>query len=129
MFKNILLPIDKSRESIETASKAIAIAKSHESNIIMLSVIQPAQPEMKDQDPELLASVMNRARTQIQQAGITCDVLKKQGNPAFVICDVADELNVDLIVMGTRGINLEEDQESTAARVIQLAPCPVLVIP
>ena len=38
------------------------------------------------------------------------------------------ELNVDLIVMGTRGLNLEEEHESTAARVIQLAPCPVLVV-
>ena len=42
--------------------------------------------------------------------------------PAFVIGDVADELNVDVIVMGTRGVNLGSDRESTAARVIQLAP-------
>jgi nucleotide-binding universal stress UspA family protein len=34
-----------------------------------------------------------------------------------------------VIVMGTRGITLEADQQSTAARVIQLAPCPVLVVP
>ena len=46
-----------------------------------------------------------------------------------MICDVADELNIDLIVMGTRGVNLEEDSQSTAVRVIQLAPCPVLVVP
>ena len=29
----------------------------------------------------------------------------------------------------TRGIAIESDQQSTAARVIQLAPCPVLVVP
>jgi nucleotide-binding universal stress UspA family protein len=46
-----------------------------------------------------------------------------------VIGDVADEINADVIVMGTRGISLEDDQTSTAARVIQLAPCPVLVVP
>ena len=45
------------------------------------------------------------------------------------ICDVADELNVDVIVMGTRGVNLESDSGSTAAQVLQLAPCPVLVVP
>ena len=49
--------------------------------------------------------------------------------PAFVIGDVADEIEADLIVMGTRGINLEQAGTSTAARVIQLAPCPVLVVP
>jgi nucleotide-binding universal stress UspA family protein len=46
-----------------------------------------------------------------------------------VIGDVADEIDADVIVMGTRGIALESDQLSTAARVIQLAPCPVLVVP
>jgi nucleotide-binding universal stress UspA family protein len=56
-------------------------------------------------------------------------VVERQGKPAFVICDVADEMNVDVIVMGTRGVNLSSDGESTAARVIQLAPCPVLVVP
>ncbi len=46
-----------------------------------------------------------------------------------MIGDVADEINADVIVIGTHGITLEEDQHSTAARVIQLAPCPVLVVP
>ena len=46
-----------------------------------------------------------------------------------MIGDVADEIEADLIVMGTRGINLEQASNSTAARVIQLAPCPVLVVP
>jgi nucleotide-binding universal stress UspA family protein len=46
-----------------------------------------------------------------------------------VILDVADELNVDVIVMGTGGVSLNSDDGSTAARVIELAPCPVLVVP
>jgi nucleotide-binding universal stress UspA family protein len=47
-----------------------------------------------------------------------------------VICDVADEIDADVIVMGTRGLTLEADEApSTASRVIQLAPCPVLVVP
>ena len=127
MFETILLPIDQSREAFETASKAIQIAKSHESNIIMLSVAKPEPTEMNDD--ESISSLLKRARKQIEEAGINCEVLEKEGKPAFVICDVADDLNVDLIVMGTRGVNLEEDAESTAARVIQLAPCPVLVVP
>ncbi|HJN37112.1 MAG TPA: universal stress protein, partial [Prochlorococcaceae cyanobacterium Fu_MAG_50] len=71
----------------------------------------------------------DRARHQVEEAGVACEVVERQGNPAFVICDVADEMNVDVIVMGTRGVNLEADSESTASRVIQLAPCPVLVVP
>ena len=88
---------------------------------------QAERPEMHD--PEAVAVLLKRAREQVEQAGIACEVLEREGKPAFVICDVADELNVDVIVMGTRGVNLDGDSESTAARVIQLAPCPVLVVP
>ena len=127
MFETVLFPIDQSRQAFETAGKAIELAKNHQSHIIMLSVIQAERPEMND--AELVKSLLKRAREQIEQAGVTCEVLEKQGNPAFVICDVADDLNVDLIVMGTKGLNLEADSGSTASRVIQLSPCPVLVVP
>ncbi len=127
MFKTVLFPIDQSKEALETTSKAIQLAKNHQSHIIMLSVLQQDNTEMNN--AASVNSILNNAQKLIEQAGISCDVLEKQGKPAFVICDVADDLNVDLIVMSTRGINLEEESESTAARVIQLAPCPVLVVP
>ena len=127
MFETVLFPIDQSRETMETASKALELARSHSSRLIILSVVQAERPEMHD--PEVVAVLLKRAREQVEQAGIACEVLEREGKPAFVICDVADELNVDVIVMGTRGVNLDGDSESTAARVIQLAPCPVLVVP
>ena len=80
-------------------------------------------------DPEAVAQLLEQARERFEQAGVAAQVIERQGKPAFVIGDVADEVNADLIVMGTRGITIEEDQHSTAARVIQLAPCPVLVVP
>ena len=127
MFETVLFPIDQSRETMETASKALELARSHSSRLIILSVVQAERPEMHD--PEAVSVLLKRAREQVEQAGIACEVLEREGKPAFVICDVADELNVDVIVMGTRGVNLDGDSESTAARVIQLAPCPVLVVP
>ncbi len=127
MFETVLCPVDQSRQAFETIRKAIQLAKSHQSHIILLSVVQAKNNEMNN--AQLIISLLKKAQEQIRQAGLTCDVLNKQGKPAFVICDVADDLNVDLIVIGTKGINLEEDIESTAARVIQLAPCPVLVVP
>jgi uridylate kinase len=56
------------------------------------------------------------------------------GNPFFTTDSAASlraiEINADVIVMGTRGLSLEADEApSTASRVIQLAPCPVLVVP
>ena len=127
MFETVLFPIDQSREALETAGKALELARSHSSRLVLLSVVQPERPEMHDH--EAVAALLAQTRERFEQAGVSCREIEREGKPAFVICDVADELNVDVIVMGTRGVNLEADSGSTAARVIQLAPCPVLVEP
>ena len=127
MFETVLFPIDQSREALETAGKALELARSHSSRLVLLSVVQPERPEMHDH--EAVAALLAQTRERFEQAGVSCQEIEREGKPAFVICDVADELNVDVIVMGTRGVNLEADSGSTAARVIQLAHCPVLVVP
>ena len=127
MFENILFPIDPSRAAMDTARKAVELARSNSSRLILLSVTESESGETTV--PESVQSFLSQVRQEFEQVGIKCDVLERFGKPAFVICDVADELDVDLIVMGTRGVNLEGDAESTAVRVIQLAPCPVLVVP
>ena len=127
MFETVLFPIDQSREAAETAGKALELARTHNSRLVVLSVVQPERPEMHDH--QAVATLLAEARTRFEQAGVACEVVEREGKPAFVICDVADELNVDVIVMGTRGVNLQAESGSTASRVIQLAPCPVLVVP
>ena len=127
MFETVLFPIDQSREPLETAGKALELARTHGSRLLLLSVVVPEQPEMHDQ--EAVARLLTRAKQRFQQSGVVCESIEREGKPAFAICDVANELNVDVIVMGTRGVNLEAESGSTASRVIQLAPCPVLVVP
>ena len=127
MFETVLFPIDQSPQALETAGKALELARSHSSRLVLLSVVQPERPEMHDH--EAVAALLSQTRERFEQAGVACDEVEREGKPAFVICDVADELNVDVIVMGTRGVKLEAEAGSTAARVIQLAPCPVLVVP
>ena len=127
MFEIVLFPIDRSRQALETAAKALELARSHSSRLVLLSVVEEERPGM--QDHEEVAQLLQQTREQVEQAGVPCEGVERQGKPAFVICDVADEMDVDVIVMGTRGVNLGGDGESTAARVIQFAPCPVLVVP
>ena len=127
MFETVLFPLDQCREVVEAATKALHLARSHNSKLILLSVVQSERLEMHDHAVE--ATLLAETQARFEQVGVSCDVVEREGMPAFVICDVADELNVDVIVMGTRGVNLEAESGSTAARVIQLAPCPVLVVP
>ena len=127
MFETVLFPIDNSRQASETAAVALKLAQSHGSRLVILSVMEAEEGAMHD--PQAVAGLLEQARDRFEQAGISCEVIEREGKPAFVIGDVADEINADVIVMGTRGIALEDDSQSTAARVIQLAPCPVLVVP
>ncbi|MCP9889966.1 universal stress protein [Cyanobium sp. Aljojuca 7D2] len=124
MFDTVLFPIDLSRQAMETAAVALKLAQQHASTLVLLSVVEPGQD-----DPTAVAELLQQARARFDEAGVSCQVIEREGKPAFVIGDVADEINADVIVMGTRGIAIESDQQSTAARVIQLAPCPVLVVP
>jgi nucleotide-binding universal stress UspA family protein len=123
MFKTVLFPIDRSRQAMDTAAVALQLVQEHGSRLVLLSVV-----EAGDDEPAV-AQLLEQARDSFQQAGVACEVIEREGKAAFVIGDVADEIDADVIVMGTRGITLESDQQSTAARVIQLAPCPVLVVP
>ena len=127
MFETVLFPIDPSREALEPEVKALEFARRDGSRLVLLSVLQPVS-EVKH-DHEALAGVLSQTRKRCELAGVICQEVERSDNPASVICDVADELNVDVIVMGTRGVNLESDSGSTAAQVLQLAPCPVLVVP
>ena len=123
MFKTVLFPIDRSRQAMDTAAVALQLVQQHASRLVLLSVVEPGD------DEPAVAQLLEQARSSFQQAGVACEVIEREGKAAFVIGDVADEIDADVIVMGTRGITLESDQQSTAARVIQLAPCPVLVVP
>ena len=127
MFETVLFPIDPSREALEPEVKALEFARRDGSRLVLLSVLQPVSEEKHDH--EALAGVLSQTRKRCELAGVICQEVERSGKPASVICDVADELNVDVIVMGTRGVNLESDSGSTAALVLQLAPCPVLVVP
>jgi nucleotide-binding universal stress UspA family protein len=127
MFDTVLFPIDNSRQTMEMAGKVIQLARQHGSRVVLLAVVEDEEGTMHD--PASVTQLLEQARSSFEKAGLDCDVFERPGKPAFVIGDVAEEVNADLIVMGTRGLTLEEDQHSTAARVIQLAPCPVMVVP
>jgi nucleotide-binding universal stress UspA family protein len=127
MFQTVLFPIDQSRQTMETAGVALELAKTHGSRLVVLSVVEAEEGAMHD--AAAVAKLLEQARASFEQAGVPCEMLEREGKPAFVIGDVADEINADVIVMGTRGISLDSSEPSTAARVIQLAPCPVLVVP
>jgi nucleotide-binding universal stress UspA family protein len=64
------------------------------------------------------------------QAFVTDEVIIKNGTPAEVIVETAQELGCDMIVMGTHGLSAIADVliGSTAKWVVRQSPIPVLVV-
>ncbi len=137
MFKTVLFPIDQSRATLEAAELVINLVKTHQSQLTLLSVVESAtdQANTPASDPMqsevAVAQLLEKVKSLFAVQGIATQTIERDGKPAFIICDVADEINADLIVMGCRGLGLTEEgaNDSVTNRVINLSPCPVLVVP
>lgn len=135
MFKTILFPVDQSREAREAAEFVAKLVQIHQSNLILLSVVEETTAsEAKDdvmKSPEKVEKLLQDAQAFFSTQGIEAEILEKEGKPAFVICDVADEIKANLIVMGTRGLGLTDEgsHDSVTNLAINLSPCPILIVP
>jgi nucleotide-binding universal stress UspA family protein len=67
----------------------------------------------------------------LRRPGLDVRCLLRDGPPAQVILDVADEIGADLIVVGTRGTGerVQLPLGSTSTQVVQHASCAVTVVP
>lgn len=135
MFKTVLFPIDQSREAREAAEVVVNIVQKYGSKLVLLSVVEEPAADSPNGDamssPETVAQLLEAAKSLFAGQGISAEALERQGKPAFTICDIADEIGADLIVMGCRGLGLTDEgsTDSVTTRVINLSPCPVLVVP
>ena len=135
MFKTVLFPIDQSREAREAADIVANIVQKYNSRLILLSVVEEPTTEAPSTSPmvspEIVAQLLENARNLFSEQVITAELLERQGKPAFTICDVADEIEASLIIMGCRGLGLTEEgsTDSVTTLVINLSPCPVFIVP
>ena len=127
MFKTVLFSIDDSRESREAVNTVIHVVKAYSARLVLLSVVEESGGMTS---PEAIAALLTTAKSLFSETGIEAEVIERQGKPAFTICDVADEIGANVIIMGCRGLGLTEEgaHDSVTNRVINLSPCPVLVV-
>jgi nucleotide-binding universal stress UspA family protein len=66
----------------------------------------------------------------LQREGLSIETLAREGDPAHVIAEEAERRGADLIAMGTHGRTGLRHLllGSTAERVVEYAPCPVMTI-
>ncbi|MDB9494007.1 universal stress protein [Spirulina major CS-329] len=135
MFKTILFPIDQSRETRHAVETVANLVKTYQSRLILLSVVEPPEPDAEASavmtSHEAVAKLLAGAKTLFTEQGLDAETVEREGKVSFTICDVADDMEADLIIMGCRGVGLTDEgaSESVTNRVINLSPCPVLIVP
>ena len=140
-IQRILVPIDFSEHARPILEWACELAKQHGSKLVLLHAyhlpVEFQQLEGAYLPPEFWTNVKTEAQqtldeyaAQVSQQGIEVEAIVREGYPATVIEEEAIHQNVDLIVIGTRGLSGLKHLllGSIAKRVVQKAPCPVLTV-
>ena len=142
MYHNILVPLDGSALAEAALHHAEALALEFKSNITLLRIIiSPYQliapdlvlsgtvaeiPGLRDQAMQYFQGVSGELR----EKGISFQTAILDGPVPDAITDYARAEHIDLIVMSThgRGGISRWVYGSVAEKVLQAAPCPVLLI-
>jgi nucleotide-binding universal stress UspA family protein len=74
--------------------------------------------------------VLQRARSMAEQSQVKLHSHVVAGHPVRDIVNLAGEIEADLLVIGATGHSAVNERMvgSRADRIVQLAPCPVLVV-
>ncbi len=137
-MKRILVCLDGSPRSPGVLATAILQARAQGAKLVLLRSVglPPDVPQdfWKTTDEPLLDVLTRRAKSYLDERAAdvppdlleTCDAVV--GVPWQAICDAATRLEADLVVIGSHGYGaLDRLLGTTAAKVVNHAPCSVLV--
>ncbi|HXM74336.1 MAG TPA: universal stress protein, partial [Chthoniobacterales bacterium] len=139
-IRTVLVPIDFSAPSLAAIELALPLLKRFGAELHLVHVFEPdfplgAMAAMPLIVPEL--EVGKRVRRHLKEVAEKGGVLLRRenihaikGRPFREICELARNIDIDLIVISTRGnAGLKHlALGSTAERVVRYSPCPVLVV-
>jgi nucleotide-binding universal stress UspA family protein len=140
MYKCVLLPLDGSGLAEQALPHAVVQAKNSEAELVLLRVVETLEepPAMWmsaiKREEELMKATaqeyLERIAAQVEGHSIRTRAVTIEGRPHIEIARFAEENQVDLIVMCTRGHSGLSRwlMGSVADRVVRGASVPVLVV-
>ncbi|MDQ0156274.1 universal stress protein [Robertmurraya andreesenii] len=138
IFSNILVPFDGSELAMKSLEKAIEFAKLDRT--VKVTALHAYQLPIKRVPDAIFNPVKNMimedAHATIEPAKKKLEVISEQseamiveGAPIKVILEKAEELNCDVIIMGSRGLSgIKEFLGSISHYISQHSPIPLLLI-
>ncbi|WP_405303975.1 universal stress protein [Methanobrevibacter sp.] len=139
MYKKILVPTDGSEFAKKAQKHALFLANISGAEIIAVSVTENNFVNGLPLDDEIyqLNQILNKRSEEnlkefdkLNESDVKINHVIREGSPAKVILEVANEENVDLIVMGSSGKSGFDRfiMGSVADKVVNSAKCAVLVV-
>lgn len=138
-YQNILLATDFSDDFGPVLSKATEIQQRNDAKLTLIHVVEYSGaiytgeiplPEDFDLDQRLVEQAEGRLKNMVEQHKLNNHSTQVEvGTPKREIVRVAEEQDVDLIIIGSHGRHgLQLLLGSTANGVLHLAPCDVLAV-
>ena len=148
-IKKILIAIDGSKPSLDASEQAISLAAKYEAELIAVHVVSPdvrhgyledvITPGLPASLKEVVVLAMEKGQKYLDdvkqnasenKVEVRTEVLIGGSSVVKEIVEYAEEHQIDLIVIGTRGISGIKKMllGSTASGVLSYARCPVLIV-
>ena len=139
MYKKILVPTDGSDFAKDAQLHALFLAKVSGAEIIALSVSENHfinGISVSEEIEQINQILEDRCKKDLQEfddmndEGVKISSVIKEGSPAKTILEVAEEEDIDLIVIGSSGKSGFDRfiLGSVSDKVVNAAKCPVLVV-
>jgi nucleotide-binding universal stress UspA family protein len=137
-FERILVAIDGSEPGDRALEKAVELAQVLGASLTALAIEGPLPAyaatigevdEVKREKDEFFRRLAADAKRRASESGVAMEVEVRAGHAAELISRFAAEGRFDLVVLGHRGHFLRDHLlGSTADRVAEHAPCPVMIV-
>lgn len=146
MYKKILVGLDGSKHGLDATRAACVLAQKFDSEVHLLTVTRPYQvtPELRRfleaenllGEPkyvmdEMTNRIIAEAKALAESSGLrSVKTLVREGKPARTLVDYAKVNQVDLIVVGSRGVGEIESAllGSVSQKVSLLSDCTVMIV-
>jgi nucleotide-binding universal stress UspA family protein len=134
-LESVLVAVDGSESSTVAVKRALDLQESYGSKVQILSVADIPE-HIYGLDPGIAQGMIDNTRgnledvsKRVESIGGKAEMLLREGDPARKITEIAQAMNVGMIVVGSHGRTRLRRllMGSVTERVIGHAPCPILV--
>jgi len=138
MYKNILLAVDGSKNSLRATEEAVKIAtlvkECRIEVVVVINFDQSKNEVVQSQGTEELELLRRKKLLPVEEilksSDVSYEIKILRGDPGEKIVDYANKGKFELAIIGSRGLNLLQEMVmgSVSHKVAKRVQCPVLIV-